>query len=435
MWGAHWTMYSERRGVPSVNIVDEPFIDDVRVTCDREGMSSMRRLNVMHPCGHIPDEQLPETISKLVDALTVPLTEEERKTGTVVPELSPRIALTGTLDEIQDYFHMHQWADGLPIVPPTEERVQAFLSKTSHSPDEVVTTRFWPEELTATVEKVAIVGVMAGCKPEYMPVLLAIVEAWGKGEFSAIVRSTGSFSFPVVVHGPIRNEIEMNSGIDAMGPCNQANATIGRFLRLAIISLGGSRLGINMMASLGNPTKCSFCFAENEERSPWEPFHVSMGYKPEESVVSVSGGGLSHVDGFVPTSKGLDRIARGMATFMLIGGVVVMLDPMLAIELAEKEGYTKQDAEEYIWSRATDTMGNIRSMVTYESMIEPILKGKVVGREDSWPAEYLDLPDDAVVQVYPRKGVKVMVVGGETNPAVQAWSFGFPSMVSVDKWR
>jgi hypothetical protein len=163
-----------------------------------------------------------------------------------------------------------------------------------------------------------------------------------------------------------------------------------------------------------------------------------MGYKPEESVVSVSGGGLSHVDGFVPTvtSMGLDRIGKGIAAFMMLGfGVLVIVDPVLARELAEKDGFTKQDAEEYIWSHATDTMGNFRGNVNYESSIEPILKGKVIGREYTWPAEYLDLPDDAVIQVYPRKSVKVIVAGGETSPSMQAWILGSPSMVSVDKWR
>jgi len=431
MWGAHWTINLEKRGVPAVYIVDEPFEEDVQVTCEADGMPYLRRVVVPHPCGSIPDEQLPEIMPKLVDALTRPLTEDETKIGIITPKEPPRIAVTGTLDAIQDYFYKHRWTDGLPIIPPTEEKVKEMLKGTSHSPDEIVTTTMWPEKWTVTVEKVAIVGVMAGCKPEYMPVLLAIVEAWGKGAFSSSVRSTNSFSFPVVVNGPIRNEIGMNSGIGAMGPCNHANATIGRFKRLAIICLGGSWPGINMMGSQGNPSEYSFCFAENEEASPWEPFHVSMGYKPEESVVSIFSGGWSHLGNY----SDLDRIAKGIATFEWPNGCTIIMDPMVARRLAEK-GYSKQDVEEYIWSHATETMREFRARKYYKMFIEKILKGKeMYGEKYLWPRDYLDLPDDAVVPIYPRKYVKVVVVGGETNPFCQAWKFAYPSMASVDKWR
>ena len=110
---------------------------------------------------------------------------------------------------------------------------------TTHSPDEMVTESMWPEKWEVTVEKVATVGVMAGCKPQSMPVLLALIDAWGNGNFYSSVRSTTSFSFPIVVNGPIRKTLEMNSGTNALGPGNRSNATIGRFLRLAVYALEG----------------------------------------------------------------------------------------------------------------------------------------------------------------------------------------------------
>ena len=308
MWGAHWTMEFEKRGIPSVYIVDEPFVEDTKITLEKEGMPSLRTVVVPHPCGDIPDEQYSKIIPKIVDALTLPLTENEKKTGELTPKKMPRIALAGNLDEVQDYFLSHRWSDGLPIVPPTEGRVKEMLKGTSHSPDEVVTTTMYPESWTATVEKVATVGVMAGCKPEYMPVLLAMVEAMGKDLFRTNIRSTNSFTNATLVNGPIRNEIGMNAGINAMGPCNQANATIGRFLKLAIINLGGSWPGINDMGSQGNVSKYGFCFPENEERSPWEPFHVSLGFQPEDSTVSVFYDGKAHFGNTVD----LDRIAEGI---------------------------------------------------------------------------------------------------------------------------
>jgi hypothetical protein len=256
MWGSHWTIGLEKRGIPSVYVVDEPFVEDVKITLEKEGMPALRTVVVPHPCGSIPDEQYPEIISKLVKALITPLTEKEKQIGAPVQRKLGRVAISGTLDEVQDYFYEHHWSDGLPIIPPTEEKVKEMLKGTSHSPDEVVTTYMWPESWMVTVEKVAIVGVMAGCKPDYMPVLLAIIEAWGNGKhFESTVRSTTSFAFPILVNGPIRNQIGMNAGGNALGPGNRANATIGRFLRLAIINLGGSWPGINDMSSQGNTAK------------------------------------------------------------------------------------------------------------------------------------------------------------------------------------
>ena len=132
------------------------------------------------------------------------------------------------------------------------------------------------------VEKVAINGVMAGCKPEYMPVLLASVEAFMKRDYEAVVRSTNSFSFMEIINGPIRKQLEMNADAWAVVSVNQANSTIGRALRLFIINLGGGKPGTNMMGVIGNISSVSFCFPEYKERSPWIPLSVELGFKPNE---------------------------------------------------------------------------------------------------------------------------------------------------------
>jgi hypothetical protein len=207
----------------------------------------------------------------------MPLEEKETKSGPYLPPRPPRIAMEGTEDQIQKHFYDSSWTDGLPIIVPTEEKVAWMLKGTSRKPDEIVTRRMWPGPLEVTVEKVAIVGVMAGCKPEYMPVLLAAAEAFGSGNNAATVVSTNSFSYMQVVNGPIAKQIGMNAGIYALGPGNQANATIGRALRLSVHSLGGGRVGENIMGTQGNVSSYSFCFPENEERSPWEPYHVTQG--------------------------------------------------------------------------------------------------------------------------------------------------------------
>jgi hypothetical protein len=435
MWGAHWTIHLEKKGIPGVYIVDDPFRADVQTTCDREGMGLLRRVYVPHPCGEVADEQLPEIISRLIKGLTSPLTDEEQFPKEKVSTETPRIAYKGNLDEVNRFFYEKGWTDGLPILPPTEDRVRQMLRGTKHPPDEVVTDNMLPENLKVTVEKVAVVGAMAGCQPDYMPALLGAVEAFGNEVFSSSVRSTTSFSFAIIVNGPFAGEIGMNSGINALGSGtgNKPNATLGRFLRLAIICLGGSRSGVSDMSSQGNPSKYSFAFTENEERSPWEPFHVSMGYKAEDSVLTIMSGGWNHQGPFWHTD--LERIAKSITGFELPNGALVIMDPMSARKVSE-EGYGKQQAEEFIWSHARKTIAEFMDDPFYPAFIEPVLKGKPwYGIKQLWPSEYQNLPSDAEVPVFPRGHVRIVVVGGETNRFTQVWQLARSTPALIDKWR
>jgi len=164
------------------------------------------------------------------------------------------------------------WTDGLPVTPPTDERVIAMLKGTSRKPDEIV-GRIPPNLAECTVEKVTINAVMAGCKPEYMPVLLAAIEAALEPVFTLHgVLATTYFSSPVIiVNGPIVKRIGMNSGINALGQGNRANATIGRALNLIVRNVGGGRPGEVDRATLGAPSKFTLCFAEDESDPAWQP--------------------------------------------------------------------------------------------------------------------------------------------------------------------
>ena len=193
---------------------------------------------------------------------------------------SRRVELAELEDEAEAMFD-RGWTDGLPVVPPTEERVLRMLDGTTRAPDEVVAV-VPPDLVECTVEKVAVNAVMAGCKPEYLPVVLAAVEAACTDEFNAHgLLATTYFSGPVViVNGPIARAIGMNSGVNALGQGNRANATIGRALQLVIRNVGGGRPGEVDRATLGNPGKYTFCFAEDEAGSPWEPLSVERGFAP-----------------------------------------------------------------------------------------------------------------------------------------------------------
>ena len=204
------------------------------------------------------------------------------------------------------------WTDGLPVVPPTRERVLRMLSGTTRAPDEVIGI-VPPDLVECTVEKVAINAVMAGCKPEYLPVVLAAVEAALVDEFAMHgVLCTTMFAGPlVVVNGPIAKAIGMNSGVNALGQGNRANATIGRAVQLVIRNVGGGRPGELDRATLGTPGKYTFCFAEAED-SEWESLSVQRGFACEASTVTLFAG--EGVQGIVDQkSRTPESLARSFA--------------------------------------------------------------------------------------------------------------------------
>jgi hypothetical protein len=200
------------------------------------------------------------------------------------PGCGSRTLDPGVADELAVRFK-----GGSLVVPPTEARVLRMLEGTTKSPDEIVAV-VPPDLVACTVEKVAINAVMAGCRPEYLPVVLAAVEAACTDEFNAHgLLATTWFSGPmVVVNGPIAKAIGMNSGVNALGQGNRANATIGRALQLVIRNVGGGRPGGVDRATLGNPGKYTFCFAEDEDGSPWEPLSVERGWAAGTSTVTLA---------------------------------------------------------------------------------------------------------------------------------------------------
>jgi peroxiredoxin len=191
---------------------------------------------------------------------------------------------SGGLDELEDMFE-RGWTDGLPVVPPTPERVEAMLGGRdgSHSLGPVP-----PSHGEATLERVAACAVLAGCRPEYFPVVAAAVEAALEPVFNAhgLAVTTQPAGLAIVVNGPVRERIGLNSGMSALGPGTRANMTIGRALRLVLTLTGGAAPGGLDRSTLGSPLKVGMCIAEDEERSPWEPLHVEHGFAADASTVT-----------------------------------------------------------------------------------------------------------------------------------------------------
>ncbi len=223
-----------------------------------------------------------------------------------------RVEFAALEDEFEAAFD-RGWTDGLPVVPATERRVMAMLEGTTRDGDEIV-AEIPPDLHPATVEQVAVSAVMAGCKPEYFPVVLAAVEAACTSEFNMHgLLATTYFSGPIViVNGPIAERIGMNSGNNVFGQGNRANLTIGRALQLVVRNLGGGRPGEVDMAMTGSPGKLSFCFAERERDSPFEPLSVERGFEPGANTVTLfAGSGPSPIIDQI--SRTPESLARSMA--------------------------------------------------------------------------------------------------------------------------
>ncbi len=203
---------------------------------------------------------------------------------------SRRVDLAPLEDEMEALFE-RGWTDGLPVVPPTEARVLRMLAGTSRSPGDVVAV-VPPDLVPCTVEKVAINAVMAGCKPEHLPVVLAALEAACTDAFNmhGLLATTMPVGPVVIVNGPIRRALGMNTGVNVLGQGNRATLAIGRALQLVVRNVGGGRPGEVDRATHGSPGKLSFCFAEDEEGSPWTPLSVSRGHVPGTSTVTLFAG-------------------------------------------------------------------------------------------------------------------------------------------------
>ncbi|HVN89009.1 MAG TPA: TlpA disulfide reductase family protein [Candidatus Binataceae bacterium] len=193
-------------------------------------------------------------------------------------------------DDIFEFMFDQGLTDGLPVVPPTPERVIRMLKGTRRDAQEILGT-VAPSYAPLTIEKVAINAVMAGCKPEYFPVVLAASEIICDPDYCihGISATTYGATPIIVVNGPIRHKIGMNMGINVLGQGNRPNATIGRAIKLIVRNVGGAKPGGVERATFGSASKYTCCFAEYEERSPWEPLHVERGFKKEASVVTMFG--------------------------------------------------------------------------------------------------------------------------------------------------
>jgi hypothetical protein len=372
-------------------------------------------------------------MTEIIEALTKPLTEEETRRYTF-DRSTPRMVEPASEEALRELFWEQRWTDGLPIVLPTPERVEAMLAHTMHEPDEIV-GRMRPtstrEAWWYTVEKVAVNAVMAGCKPEYFPVVLALAAT----EVTARASTTSSAAAMCMVNGPVRHEIGMNWGAGALGPFNHANSTIGRAYGLLSQNLqGGSVPGHTYLGSMGNNYGYnSLCFAEHEERSPWEPFHVRHGFEAMESTVSVWGGNraTAFILGLRETHwrEHVQYLLRGLNPHT---PPTFMLDPITADQFVVRGGFdTVEKLSDWIYETATMPHKHYWDYQLIQNYVLPrALKG-----EEPYASRWEDYGPDDLVPMFNREDIHVVVVGGETNGYWRIMGNSYRKTVSVDTWR
>lgn len=247
------------------------------------------------------------------------------------------------------------WTDGLPIIPATPETVQRFVAASGRAADELIGI-FPPRKGRATVEVIAVNAVMAGCLPEYMPVIIAAVEGLTDPRFPLEPMQVGTNAMTpfLLINGPVRRKIEINCGTGCLGPGWRANATIGRAIRLVLNNVGGALPGVYSKSSFGSPLRYSYICGENEEENPWTPFHVDRGFAREQSTVTVfRASNFCNISG--GEGVGPDEILRQIATSMppMFGGGGVLL--LLGVNHAQSlydAGLTKRDIRQRLWEFA-----------------------------------------------------------------------------------
>jgi hypothetical protein len=431
-------------GVPTASVHTDIFEPLARAQAHAKGMPKQRFVFVPQPVmGKSPEElrayvdgKDPLTgrpfMTEVLEALTRPLGDDETQLVNF-DRTTPRLCEADTDAHLNELFLRENWTDKLPIVLPTEARVKAMLEGTSHHPAEVV-GRMRPtgprEAWGYTVEMVAVNAVMAGARPEYFPVILALAAT----QVTARASTTSSAAAMAVVNGPIREEIDMNWGVGAMGPHNHANATIGRAYGLLSQNGQGGSLPLHTyLGSQGNNYAYnSICYAENEDRSPWEPFHVQHGFEKTDSTVSVFGGCRS-----TAFTLGLRQKHWKTHVVNLLRGMdphhspTFVLDPITARQFIDRGGFDTVD-KLIDWVHEVGTMqaGIYWDYQLIENYVEP---RALVGEEPY--ATMLEAKEDEYIRIWTKDKIKVVVVGGETNGYWRIFGANYAGTVSVDDWR
>lgn len=308
--------------------------------------------------------------------------------------------LQDDLEFVDDFLYQRGQTDGLPVVPPTEDRVNAMINAAGLNSDHLV-AKVGPSQGAATVEKLAINAVLAGCRPEHMAVVIAAVEAMTKPEFNldSVQTTTNPCTVALVLNGPIRQALDINFGRGCLGPGHRSNAVLGRAIRFILLNIGGGVPGDMDKATHGFPGKYTLCFGEDEASSPWEPLHVERGFAEKQSTVTVMSVNTTLniiTSSFVKISDMLASMANALSLMGTNNATLGAGEPMMLLSpghanLANQAGMSKSDVKAHLYEECGFPASLLPDDMVRRDRINRVIRNGLVR-----PVAH---PDDIVISV------------------------------------
>ena len=351
----------EEHGIPTATVCSSAFAAAARSQAAGRGLANLPIVEIPHPMHTAPEPVVFERAEAILTGLAAALTLRSGAKGAEIAEALPQVlTLDSAPDALQEFFFAQGWSDGLPVTPPTEQAVQAMLATVRRNAGERIGP-IPPRMRVASLEKVAINAVMAGCRPDYFPVVLAALEAALDEDcrLYGIQTATNNATPLIMVNGPVARELDVNARGNVFGQGSRANATIGRALQLVLRNIGGDLPGDTDMSTQGGPGKFTFCIAENEADSPWVPFHVERGFAASDSTVTVIGASAGHNVFTYGCETGEEILEHFVGAMTALGNnnIIFPTGPLLVIGpehagVLARDGYDKPKIRQYLFERA-----------------------------------------------------------------------------------
>ncbi len=408
----------EKAGTPTLTIIQADF------ECFGDYQSGLIGAAIRWLSIPVKDNETFKTA--LFNQLFSPLSHTDSAPKKTKQVLASRYFFEGDADALQSAYQSEGLADGLPIIPPTDKRVTAMLRGTSLAPSTIVCATLMPEGRETSIEHVSINAVMAGAEPRHFPAILAAVHLFGGPELYSMLRSVNSFGFAHLYNGPIIDELDIGSGFDALGVGNTANQVIARSIALTLKNCGGYHVGQNASPIMGNAVGIKV-FAENESASPWDPFHMSLGYKNTDSTVSIFNGAFSTSGNFY--YRDISDLPPVLLTFENPLGALVLVSPTRARKMEDAK-LSKEDIIDAIWSNTTQPLVEVQSNGFF-----PLIKSFAKRDKSLFPQDHFSGDKNKSITVYPRSGIHIVTIGGEGSSLMQVWNSTLSKHASVDEWR
>jgi hypothetical protein len=419
----------ERLGTQAASILTDAFTQSGNAMAKSMGAEGYRYAMVPHPLSSLTPEQCRERATEVLPEVLDILGVGNGETSKAAPEIpaaaapsGSTVSLDGLTEErvadarrLVEYYYQQGWTDGLPVDPVGEATLREFLEYAGRDPGEVLLTASHLST-RCTVEQAAIAAGMAGCRKEHFQVLLSVLDSMQTHTDTGLMQSTTGQALMVIVNGPVRAELDFNGATSVFGPGHRGNATVGRAVRLVVMNALGIRPGEFDQSTQGTPGKySSLCIAENEEDSPWEPYHVDRGFSRDASVTTVFfARSTLHVEqrsSQVPQEV-LLTIADSMSyagAWAAGRGYVVALGPEHAHLLAE-QGWSKQDVKQFLWEHWGRRKGELRRLgLIHDGVVGDPLRGATDGGEDEFQ-RFGESPDSILLVVAGARNAGVSTV-------------------------